>query len=333
MSRSDRFNNILLIKPGAIGDVLQMTPVIRALKSKFPQASVALLVGSSSTAELFKNNASVSETIVFDKTAGGSSGALLKLWQRLHRNKYDLVINFQRSNLKTWFLASAAFPCRLLIYRKTEAKNVHAIVNYLETLAPLGIESVDVNLEIALDEADRAFAVSILGALPKAGRPLIALNPGASHPVNRWGAERFAELADRLAGRLSAKVIIIGGSEDIGLAADIEAKTGSKPLVMTGRTTLRQLAALLERCDILVSGDTGPMHIAAAVGTRVIALFGAADPERTGPIGKGHRVLQADGVPCVPCRSRRCLKREYRECMEKISVSRVYETIRDMLAL
>ncbi len=334
MSGSVQFNNILLIKPGAIGDVLQMTPVIRALKRRFPQASISLLVGSYATAELFKNNPSVTETIVFDKTAGGGrSGVLLKLWRRLRRSKYDLVINFQRSNLKTWFFASAAFPCRVLVYRKTQDRHVHAVINYLETLAPLGIESPEVSLEITLDDADRAFAEGILGALPNVGHPIVALNPGASHPVNRWETGCFAELTDRLAESLSARVIIVGGSEDSGLAAEIEAKARLKPFVMTGKTTLRQLAALLERCDILVSGDTGPMHIATAVGTRVVGLFGAADPERTGPIGKGHRVLQADGVSCIPCRSRKCANKVYLACMEKISVKLVYETIREMLAV
>ncbi len=95
--------------------------------------------------------------------------------------------------------------------------------------------------------------------------------------------------------------------------------------------TYFQLGALLEQCDILVSGDTGPMHIATAVGTRVVALFGAADPERTGPVGSGHRIIQATDVSCIPCSSRTCNNRVYLECMEKIPVSLVFETIRDML--
>ena len=134
-----------------------------------------------------------------------------------------------------------------------------------------------------------------------------------------------------LAQKLAARVILIGGKEDIPLAEEITAKTGSKPLNMTGRASLLQLGALLEQCDILVSGDTGPMHIATAVGTRVVALFGAADPARTGPVGSGHRVIQAEDVPCIPCRSRSCYNRTYLECMEKIPVSLIFETIHDML--
>ncbi len=332
MDRLDRFDNILIIKPGAIGDLLQLTPVIRALKSRYPQAGISLLVGSPSTSELFKYNAHVRETLVFDKTGTHKSlRALLQLWRLLRGNKYDLVINFQRSNLKTWFLASAAFPCRVLVYHKDRTGTVHAVVNYLETVAPLGIEATKTSLELTFSAQERAFAKEVVFSLGSAGKPLIALNPGASHPVNRWATDRFAALSDMLTQKLSARVIIIGGKEDIPLAEEIAAKTGSKPLNMAGKANLLQLGALLEQCDILVSGDTGPMHIAAAVGTRVVALFGAADPERTGPVGSGHRVIQAADVACVPCKSRSCNNKAYLECMEKIPVSLVFETIRDML--
>ncbi len=328
----DRFDNILIIKPGAIGDLLQLTPVIRALKSRYPQADLSLLVGSTATAELFKYNVHVHETLVFDKAgAHRSFRALVRLRRVLRGNKYDLVVNFQRSNLRTWFLASAAFPCRVLVYHKARTRTVHAVVNYLETVAPLGIDATKMSLELTFSARERAFAEESISPLGRAGKPLIALNPGASHPVNRWATDRFAALSDILTQKLAARVILIGGKEDAPLADEIASKTGSKPLNMTGKASLLQLGALLEQCDILVSGDTGPMHIATAVGTRVVALFGAADPARTGPVGSGHRLIQAANVPCIPCRSRTCNNRTYLECMEKIPVSLVFETIRDML--
>ena len=332
MNRLDRFDNILIIKPGAIGDLLQLTPVLRALKSRYPKACISLLVGSPVTAELFTYNAHVRKTIVFDKMGAHKSfRALLQLWRLLRGNKYDLIINFQRSNLKTWFLASAAFPCRVLVYHKARTRTVHALVNYLETVAPLGIKATKMNLDLTLSARERVFAKEVIFSLGSAGTPLIALNPGASHPVNRWATDRFAALSDMLTQKLAARVILIGGKEDIPLAEEIAAKTGSKPLNMAGKASLLQLGALLEQSDILVSGDTGPMHIATAVGTRVVALFGAADPERTGPVGSGHRIIQAADVPCIPCRSRTCNNKAYLECMEKIPVSLVFETIRDML--
>ena len=328
MNTADRFTNILIIKPGAIGDLLQMTPVIRTLKAKYPEAAVSFLVGSSQTAGLFKHHADVHETIVYDKKGEQRSfPALMDLWKRLRRNNYDLIINFQRSTMKTWFLASAAFPCRVLVYHKTKNRTVHAVVNYLETLAPLGINATDLRLELTPGAGDRAFATQLLSSQKNSTGPLIALNPGASHQVNRWSAGHFAALADMLTQKLDARVIIVGGPEDVRLAEEIAAKAGSKPLLLAGKAGLLELGAVLEQCAMLVSGDTGPLHLATAVGIPVVALFGAADPARTGPIGDGHIVIQAEKVSCVPCRSRTCSNPRYLECMEKISAESVFEAV------
>jgi heptosyltransferase-2 len=325
-------SNILIIKPGAIGDVLQLTPVIRALKSTYPDAEITLLVGSSATAELFRYNPSVSDTIVYDKrSAHKSLISFIRLWKRLHATKFDLVINFQRSNCRAWLLALAAFPCRILVYHKARDRTVHAVVNYLETLAPLGISSTDLELELSPGPEAKAFAWNLLSVFKASSRPLIALNPGASHPIKQWGAGQFAELADILFRELSANIIIVGGSDDIPLSEEIVQHTASRPLLLAGKLNLLQLGAVLEQCDILVSGDTGPMHVATAVGTRVAGLFGPTDPARTGPVGRGHRVIQAKGVPCVPCRSLTCQTTVYRECMIKLLPETVYDVIRGML--
>jgi lipopolysaccharide heptosyltransferase II len=327
-------SNILIIKPGAIGDLLQITPVIRALHGKYPGARISIMVGSAATASLFRHNPLVHEAIVFDKRGEQRSiKALAGLWRRLRRERYDLVLNFQRSNLKGWFLASAAFPCRLLVYHKARRHGVHAVANHLETLAPLGIDlaAADHRLEIYPGTEAKRFACELFARENLNGATVIALNPGASHPVNRWGTKQFALLADSLSERLQARVIIVGGREDAGLAEDIAAICASRPLLLTGRTDLLQLAAVLGRCALLVTGDTGPMHIATAVGTRVLALFGAADPARTGPVGSGHRVIQAASVACVPCRSRRCANSRYLECMERITAEEAHAVVIGML--
>ncbi len=324
--------NILIIKPGAIGDVLQMTPVVRALKKKEPQARITVLVGSAATAGLFGNNPHVSDTLVYDKRGEHRTVAsFAALWRTVRAGRYDLVLNFQRSNLKTWLLAAAAFPCRVLVYHKSDRLHYHAVENYLDTLAPLGIPRDGLELELFPGPGDRAFADAALGGTIPASGPLIALNPGASHAVNRWSAEQFAALADLLSDRLGARILIIGGTEDAPLAARIASGMKKEPLVMTGRASLLQLGALLERASLLVTGDTGPMHVATAVGTRVLALFGAADPERTGPVGRGHRVLRAENVPCVPCRKRTCSNNEYLACMRRIAPERVFQAIVEML--
>jgi lipopolysaccharide heptosyltransferase II len=326
------YRNILLIKPGAVGDLLQLTPVIRGLKRKFPRARITLLLGSAAAAAMFANNPYLAEAVVFDRKGEhrGVAG-LLGLWRKLRRQRYDLVVNFQRSNLKAWLLVTAAFPCRVLVYRKARDRRVHAVVNHLETLAPLGIAADDLALELVPGPEDEAYADGVFSAAGFDGRTVVALNPGASHRVNRWDPQQFARLADLLRDEFDARTVIIGGPGDEALADEITATAASQPLVLTGRTTLPQLGAVLKRCAVLVSGDTGPMHLATAVGTKVVALFGAADPGRTGPVGSGHRVVQASGVPCIPCCSRTCNNDTYLECMEKLTAEKVLQVVGEVL--
>jgi heptosyltransferase-2 len=333
MLSTHHINNVLIIKPGAIGDLLQLTPVFRALKGKYPDARISLVVSSRATASLFSHNPLVHEIIVFDsKGEHRSLGSLLGLWRRLRRARYNMVLNFQRSNLKAWFLASAAFPCRLLVYHKAKDRVVHAVVNHLETVFPLGIDASDPELELYTGVDDEEYAEKLFADAGFTGKMVIALNPGASHPVNRWHTRNFALLADRIEKELSAKVLIIGGIGDLELAQEIVTQAQSQPLVLTGKTDLLQLAAILRRCNLLVSADTGPMHMASAVGTRVLALFGAADPGRTGPVGVGHKVIQSPTVPCVPCRRRKCSNGFNLECMEKITVDEVSDVVAEMLS-
>jgi len=323
--------NILIIKPGAIGDLIQLTPVIRALAKRYPDSRISLLVGTHATATLFKYNPYVAETMVFDRRGEhGSLSSLLKLWRHLRRMKYNLVINFQRSNLRTWFLATAALPCRVLVYHKARNLSVHVVDNYLDTLKRLGISGQNRNLELAVGDENERFAEELFSLNGYSGKIVIALNPGASHPVNRWSVDRFAALADTLVKDLSARIIIIGGPEDIVLAEAISSATASQPLMLCGNLTLLQLGAVLKRCSLLISGDTGPLHLATAVGAPVVALFGAADPARTGPVGPGHRVIQAEGVACRPCRRRVCTNSVDRECMNKISIQNVADAVKDI---
>lgn len=328
MKKAVKPEKILIIKPGAIGDLLQLTPTIRAIKTTYPSAKISILVGSAATADLFKYSPHIHKTLIFDKRGEHNSiAALVRIWRYLRLQRYDVVINLQRSNLKTWFLLTAAFPCRVLIYHKTRHKNIHAVADHLKTVHSLGVETSDIELEFHVGEDDIRFAKHIFNAIGTDGKFVIALNPGASHAVNRWPTAQFAALADRLAEQLAAKIIIIGGKKDVSLAYEIAGATIANPLVIAGKTNLLQLGAVLSRCDILVTGDTGPMHIATAVGANVVALFGAADPARTGPVGAGHRVVYAQDVACVPCRKRKCTNKFYLECMEKISVEDVYDEI------
>lgn len=330
-----RFNNILIIKPGAMGDLLQMTPVLRALKNKLPEARISILVGSAPSVDLFRHHPLVHETIVFDRRgAHRSLSSLLGLWQRLRGGHYDLVLNFQRSNLKAWFLASAAFPCRVLVYNKARGKTVHAVINHLETLGRLGISPSDAEerLELFLGDDDVRQAQELFRLNGFSGKSVVALNPGASNLIKCWNTRQFAALGDRLMDELGAEVVVVGGGGERDLAKDICAGMRRKPLNLVEKTSMLQLGAVLAQCTLLVSGDTGPLHMATAVGTPVVALFGAIEPARTGPVGEGHRVIRHAEIGCVPCNARKCVNPRYLECMEKISVDEVFSAVAQILA-
>lgn len=332
MKQDKNGKNILIIKPGAIGDLLALTPVVRALASAYPGARISLLVGTHGTAALFRHHPLISETIVYDRRGEHRSlPQFLRIWQRLRRGKFSLVVNFQRSNLKAWLLASAAFPCRVLVYHKARNRVVHVVDNYLETLAPVGIPGQYRGLELFVDRADEEFAREVFSRNGLDGVTVVAINTGASRPVNRWEASRFAELADALSARLAMKIIVIGGSEDRAVAEEIFAKASSRPLILCGKTSLLQTAAVLKKCDLLISCDTGPLHMATAVGTRVLGLYGASDPKRSGPVGPGHRIILAKGVACAPCGIRDCKNSRYLECMDKISVQEVADAAVSMI--
>lgn len=326
---------VLFIKPGAIGDLLQLSPAVRAVRKRMPGAWISLMVGNAESAELFAHDPLVDEVLVFDRKGEHRSWrAFGKLWKQVRDRRFDIVVNYQRSNLKGWLLASAALPCRLLVYRKTRGRVVHAVEDHLAAVAPLGIDTgtADRRLELRLGAEDVRWAGELLEREGLAGRPAAALNLGASHPVNRWPAGHFAELACRLDAGLGVASILVGGPLDRELAdAVVTGCADARVVDMVGRTSLPRTGALLARCAVAVSGDTGPMHMATAVGTPVVALFGAADPGRTGPVGEGHIVLQAREVPCVPCRSRVCRHIPYLECMERITVDAVLDAVKRIL--
>lgn len=322
---------ILLIKPGAIGDLLHISPTVHALKKRFPDAGIDIMVSSRGTVCLFENSPHIRKVLYFDRKGEHRAWSRFRaLWQDVRREGYDLVINFQRSTLKVWLLVLAAFPCRVLVYHKTRQRTVHAVSNHLETVAPLGIDpnSVKLDLEMFLSGEDEAFAEKLIADKDLVGKRLLALNLGASHAVNRWPVEHFAALADLLFQESGVAVLLVGGSADRELADRVRVLLTAPVVDLVGKTSLLQLGAVLQRCEVVVSGDTGPMHLATAVGTPVVALFGAADPRRTGPVGNNHSVVQNRTLECVPCCSRSCSHTPYLECMTMITVEEVMQAVR-----
>lgn len=325
-------NSFLLLKPGAIGDLLQITPVIRQLKKSFPSAAISILVSSEATRSLFLNNPHIDKIFVYDKKNQHKKlGDFLHLVREISSLKYDVILNFQRSNLRLWLLILLLNPKRVLVYNKDESKQ--AVINHLETLERLHIpvDYRDLSLELFIDKEAELFAENLFLQQILDDKRVIALNLGASHKVNRWPIRHFARLAELIESDIGAKCLIVGGEDDVPLAEELLKITNLSLINLTGKLNLLQLGAVLKKCDVMVTGDTGPMHIASAVGTKIVALFGAADPKRTGPVGSGHVVLQAKKVSCLPCRKRVCNNKKYLECMEKITPEEVLENIKKII--
>jgi lipopolysaccharide heptosyltransferase II len=324
---------VLFFKPGAIGDLLHTLPALQAIRNSYPEAHVTVVV-SPGLDSLIQGTPIADGIQVFDKSKlKNSLLAFIKFGMQLRDEHYDLFVDMQPS-ARSYVLRLFSGAAHILVYRKQKnikrgQQRIHAADNFMDTLKPLGIivpaDSIDLPLQ---DEArhtiDRLLAHY---GIPESTM-LVALNcsVGAARPARNWFPERFAELADRLIEELAADVIFIGGVEDRELVARVMKRMKGKAFSTAGELSLAESAALLARCRCLVSSDTGPLHLATAVHTPVVGLYGSTDPQRTGPIGSGHQVLMK-ALPCVPCEKKNCALGT-RACMTLISTDDVLAAVR-----
>ncbi len=331
------FKKILFFKPGAIGDFLHTLPALTALKKKFPSAQVTVVV-SPGQESLIQGTHLADSVLVFDKPfLKKRFRHFLDFGLSLRRQRYDLVVDMQPS-LRSLVLRLLMGAKRTLVYRKQKKvrrgeRRLHAAENFMETLRPIGIH--DRVEEIALPIKPEA-AQSVDHFLAQQGvvrdSLLIALNcsAGAARPARNWYPERFAALGNRLIEELDAAVIFVGGKEDRDLVARAMSLMKHRAVSAAGLLSIPETAALFTRCKCLVSSDTGPLHLATAVHTPVVGLYGSTDPRRTGPIGRRQHVLIKE-LSCVPCEEKNC-PLGTRACMAAITVDEVFQAVRSMVA-
>lgn len=328
---------VLFFKPGAIGDLLHTLPALKALKKKFPAAHITMVV-SPGLESLIQGTPLADRVQVFDKSKVKKRlKDFIDFGLHLRAEHYDLFIDMQPS-VRSLIIRRFSNARMTLVYKKQKKfkardQRLHATENFVKTLEPLGIgETVDaIELPIkaeALHDIDRFLSDNNIDRI----KPLVALNcsVGAARPARNWFPERFAMLADRLIHELGTSVVFVGGIEDRDLVQRVMAMMKKKAVSAAGELTILQSAALLARSACLVSSDTGPLHLGTAVGIPVIGLYGSTDPRRTGPIGRGHRVLIKE-LPCVPCEKKVC-PLGTRACMEEITLDEVYEAVQKAIA-
>ena len=328
-------DNILVIKLRYIGDVLLATPVLRALRKAFPQARLTMAVNRG-TEEILKGNPDLTEVLAVDRSGVGAD---LRFLREIRRQRFDCVIDLtdgDRSAMMAW--ASGA-PVRIgfnaehrgrgLLYTViVTASSVHRVERDLAAVRALGIEPQTdlpvLNLS-PQEEHEAAVLLKEIGGVcanDLCDRQLVLLHPGARYWFKAWPAERFAELADRLTDVWRCQILVGGADQDGDMVDRIRTHARCDLKILAGRADLRQFAAIVKRCAVFIGNDTGAMHIAAAMGTPIVALFGPSDPAEWGPRGRDIAVLHK-GLDCRPCFHPTCRRGED-NCMRQISVEEVF---------
>lgn len=334
-SSATSIDSICILRLSAIGDVTHVLPVIHSLQKQRPGVRITWVIGKTEW-KLLEGLPGV-EFVVFDKSAG--LRGYLELWRKLRGRRFDALFHMQvalRANL-----AAMLIPARIRIgYDRDRSKDLHGLFinqriprrnrqHVLECLASfpaaLGLEAAEPEWRIPVSETDYAFADNLLDPT----RLNLVISPAASHELRNWPAERYAALADYAVRQYGARIILVGApsEQDRHYCETIEQTMQEDVLNVCGRDTLKQLAALLARADLLIAPDTGPAHIANAMGTSVLGLFAASNPYRSGPyrslewcVNRYPEALEKFTGQKVP-HARWGAKAEYSGAMELISVA------------
>jgi 3-deoxy-D-manno-octulosonic-acid transferase/heptosyltransferase-1 len=324
--------SILIIKLSAIGDVVHALPFLEVLRKNFPEARLDWVVEEESS-QIIDAHEGIDKVIICRRKSWqksllkGRKGfvalrEIIQFLKELRSNEYDLVIDLQ-GLFKSAILTGLSRGKRkigpnwgkegsqLFLTERpffVEADK-HAVDKYLKVAEYLGCEKDSWEGHIPIRESDKSSIDKVLDDKGVKDQRLVAINPFAKWTTKLWESERFAALADRMQEELGCGIIFTGSGQD---RAEID---------------LKELAYLYSKCQLLVTTDTGPMHIAAAMDCPVVALFGPTAPWRTGPYGKGHTVIR-DEIECSPCFNKKC---DHVSCMRNITVDKVFETVKEQI--
>lgn len=309
-------DRILVVLPNWFGETLFATPFLRGLRHERHRAWIATL-GRPACRDILLHNPYVNELMDYDECGAHRRAAgKWRLIQALRARRFDGAFILRPSLTRTLMLALAGIPMRigfaqpksgwLLTTRvRPPDQTTHKATGYLALLEAFGYTAAAGPYDYAVSEPERQDAAAFLvreGLGPD--RPLVVLHPGANWPHKRWPPERFAEAGDQLAERERVRVAITGGPDDVELAEALRRRMRHPAVMLAGRTTVRQLAACLEQAQLVISNDTGVLHLAAALRRPLLALYGPTSPLITGPLGDPHRMIvlhHADCCPRIPC--------------------------------
>lgn len=338
----DRVRRIALIKPSALGDIVHALPVLHALRWRFPGACITWVVNKVYQ-ELLDGHPALNDTLAFDRGSGlrslpRSAASFLFLLHELRQRRYDLVVDLQgllRSGLMT--LASGA-PVRIGLDDAREgarsAYNIvvdtgrweqHAVDRYWRVAEILGAGGLPKRFDLPAWEQERAWAAA---QLRKGPRPWIVFHLGGRWETKRWPVASFARLAAQAVGDFGGTAVLVGTASESALGAEFSTLFRGHCINLQGRTTLRQLVAVIRWADVVVSNDSGPLHLAVAADRPVVAPFLCTSPARTGPYRREDSAI-VTGVACRASYLKRCHRLD---CMRELTWQRLWPTLRTVLA-
>jgi lipopolysaccharide heptosyltransferase I len=342
---------ILLVKLGAVGDLAHTLPALHSLRRSFPGAYIAWIAEAKSI-DLIAEHSELDEVILFDRKRFSYLGRRPWFWgkliiesirfaRQLRQRKFDIAIDCQtlfKSGLIT-FLSGAPLRIgfdrwrelnRLFTNKRIPAdgSNIHATNQYLALVESAGAEKQCDWVAPSFNDEIRKRIDSWIGQNVGEGSLLIGINPGASWPTKLWPPDSFAEAGRILARQTGVRLVIVWGPGEERVAGQIAEEIGEAAL-LAPPTTLRELAYLLSRCDLLISSDTGPAHIAVAVKTPVVAVYGPSNPIRNGPFDERSIVVRAD-IDCLDCWKHKCNTVPLR-CMDSVTAEMVAEAAQIIL--
>lgn len=335
MSTLKQYRNILVRSLNWIGDAIMATPALAAVRQTFPAARITLLANPV-VGQLFRQHPWVDQVITFDRN-GSHRGLIgrLRLARELRQHRFDLALILPNSFDAALVPFLAGIPQRfgkasdgrsLLLTRRYHGfqtqEPVHEMQYYRALLEFFNIRgNVTQPLLTTTVEEDATASVLLSEHGINTMRPLLGINAGATFgSAKRWYPERFAAVARRLAETWGAQVILFGGPDEVELVSAIEQHLAGHCLNLAGKTSVRQLMALIKRCDFFVTNDSGPMHIAAAFGVPLVAIFGPTDHVGTAPCSD-RAVVVRQATECAPCKLRAC-PTDHR-CMTAVTVEDV----------
>lgn len=320
-------NRILVIQTSFIGDVIMSTPLLRAIRQLFPVAELDVLIIPGNI-PLLEGNPNVDHILTFPKKNKVTKFFhFLRLSTRICRNRYDLAFSLTISFTSSLLMLLAGIPNRagytrqkLLTHAVRVKKGLPVRLRHMQLLTPFTTREFSGDTEIFWDNSHNRQAAELLGEL-KVQRPLIGIAPGSVRFTKRWPQAYFTELTAEL-GRLGLALVFLGSKAEEKLCSDIIAAAGISALNLAGKTDLKTLTAVISRLDLLIVNDSGPLHIANAVKTPVLAFFGPTVQEfGCYPFGEKDIVLEVDDLKCRPCRKhggRKCPEQHFR-CLREIT--------------